>query len=61
MVDVVVVGAGRTAETVGTKGSGVGAITAVVAVGGADTSLVVMEVAAMADTAVETDPHPLHL
>ena len=55
------VGAGRTAETVGTKGSGVGAITAVVAVGGADTSLAVMEVAATAVMAVETDPHPLHL
>ena len=54
------VGAGRTAETVGTKGSGVGAITAVVAVGGADPSLAVMEAVATADTAVETDPHPLH-
>ena len=60
MVDVVVVGAGRTAETVGTKGSGVGAIMAVAAVGGATTSSVVMEVAATAVMAVETDPLPLH-
>ena len=55
------VAAGRTAETGGTRGLGVGAVMVVVAVGGATTSSVALEVVATAVMAVETDPHPLHL
>ena len=60
-VDVVVVVAGRMAETGGTRGLGVGAAMVVAAAGGATTFSVVLVVVVTAVMAVETDPPPLHL
>ena len=54
------VAVGRTVETGGIRGLGVGAAMVAVAVGGATTSSVVLEVVATAAMAVETDPLPLH-
>ena len=56
----VVVAVGRTVETGGIRGLGVGAAMVVVAAGVATTSSVVSEVVATAAMAVETDPLPLH-
>ena len=54
------VAVGRTVETGGIRGLGVGAAMVVVAAGVATTSSVVSEVVATAALAVETDPLPSH-
>ena len=58
--DVVVVAVGRTVETGGIRGLGVGAAMVVAVAGGATTSSVVLVVVVTAVMAVETDPLPLH-